>query len=267
MTEGEFMETIAILTDFGLADTFTGIMRGVIFNINPKVNVIDISHLVQPQNIHQAAFLLRHSYKYFPKGTIFMVVVDPGVGSERKPIIIRTRNYFFVAPDNGVLSLAVSEDRVSEIVAAENEKYFLKPVSNTFHGRDIFSPVAAHLSKGTKMSLFGPSMSAIKRLQDPKPKLGEDVLCGEVIYTDRFGNLITNITRDLLDGFTQKKAFKIVVNGQEINSLSKSYQDAERGVPLALFGSFSLLEISVNMGSAEKNLDAHKNNPVEIKLI
>lgn len=259
------MNTVAILTDFGLADNFVGVMKGVILSINPHVNIVDISHFIKPHDISGAAFLLKGSFRYFPEGCIFLVVVDPGVGSERNPIIIRTKNYIFIGPDNGVLCLAANEDGIEEIIVIENKRYFLKSVSDTFHGRDIFAPVAAYLSKGKKCSLFGRPLNSIKELDIPKPKEMKNILRGEIIHIDRFGNLVSNIDKILFDRFTQNKKFKIKIKDAEIDSIAKSYQTVAENMPLAIFGSFTFLEISINSGSAKEYFDAKKGTAVEIE--
>jgi hypothetical protein len=258
---------IALLTDFGVSDNFVGVMKGVISKINPNAQFIDISHNIEPQDILGAAFMLESAFKYFPEGSIFLVVVDPGVGSKRKPIIIRTKNYFFVGPDNGVLSLAVNKDGMKEIVAIENKKYMLLPVSDTFHGRDIFAPVVAHLSKGKNSFLFGQRLRSIEQLNIPRPKINKNILKGEIIHIDRFGNLVTNMNRNLFRCFTQGKKFEIKIRNKKITTVVKSYQAVQRKQLLAIFGSFGLLEISVNGGSAEKRLKARKGMVVKITKI
>lgn len=258
------MKTIALLTDFGTSDNFIGVMKGVILSINPRLNLVDISHNIRPQDISSAAFLLKSSYRYFPKRTIFLVVVDPGVGSKRSPIIIRSKNYFFVGPDNGVLGLAAKEDGVKEIIVIENKRYFLKPVSDTFHGRDIFAPVAAYLSKGRRCTLFGRTLNSIKELNIPEPRTGRDLLTGEIIHIDRFGNLVTNIDKNLFKRFTQNKRFKIKIKNRELDSTVRSYQAVKPGKPMAIFGSFGFLEISVNCGSAKRSLNAKKGTAVSV---
>ena len=260
------MKTIALLTDFGLSDNFAGVMKGVILKINSRLRLVDITHKVCAHDIAGAAFLLKGSYKYFPKGTIFLVVVDPGVGSQRRPIIIRSRNYFFVGPDNGVLEPAACADGIRKIVAIENKKYFLKTVSDTFHGRDIFAPVAAYLSKGKRPDVFGRSLDSVKQSGIPLSKVSKGILKGEVVYIDRFGNLVTNIDEALFKRFRRNKKFKIKIKDTKIDSLAGSYQAAGTGEPLAIFGSFGLLEISVNRGSAEKHFRARKGLSVEVLL-
>lgn len=260
------MRTIALLTDFGSSDNFVGVMKGVILDINPRLNLVDISHNVKPQDISSAAFLLKGSYRYFPRQTIFLAVVDPGVGSKRNPLIIRSKNYFFVGPDNGVLSLAAKEDGIKEVIAIENKRYFLKPLSDTFHGRDIFAPVCAYLSKGRRCACFGRALDSIRELNIPEPRIDKNRLKGEVIYIDRFGNLITNIDKNLFIPFTQNKNFKIRIKDRELDSVATSYQAVKAGRLLAVFGSFGFLEISINGGSARNSLGAKKGTIVSITL-
>ena len=259
------MKTIALLTDFGLVDNFVGVMKGVILNINPRIKIVDISHQIFSQDITQAAFLLKSSYRYFPRKTIFLVVVDPGVGSKRRPIIIRTKNYFFVGPDNGCLSLAACADGIEKTAVIENRKYFLKPLSDTFHGRDIFAPAAAYLAEGKALSSFGKTLSSINRLNIAPVRINKNCLKGEIVYTDRFGNLVTNISRDIFKRFTKKKRFKIKIKDIAVDALAKSYQDVRRGEALAIFGSFGFLEISINQGSAERSLALGKGAGVELR--
>lgn len=258
------MKTVALLTDFGLSDNFVGVIKGVILKINPKLSLVDISHQVSPHDIVQAAFLLRNSYKYFPQGTIFLAVVDPGVGSKQHPIIIRSKNYFFVGPNNGCLSLAAEEDGIRKIVAIENKRYFLKPISHTFHGRDIFAPAAGHLSCQRRLNSFGETLSVIKHLDIAKPKASKGILKGEVVYIDRFGNLVTNIGEALFRRTTRNKRFKIKIKDIEIGSVVSSYQAVQEGKPLAIFGSFGLLEISLNKASAKRLLGVAKGDSVKI---
>ena len=213
---------------------------------------------IRDRDIFGAAFLLKASFRYFPKSSIFLTVVDPGVGTERYPIIIRTRDYFFVGPDNGVLSLAASEDKIKEIVRIENKKYILESVSDTFHGRDIFAPASAYLSRGKSVSCFGQRLSAIKHIDLPEPTINKNILKGEVVYIDRFGNLVTNIPRDLFVQFIEDKDFQIQIQDKKIDSISTSYQEVKGGEPLAIFGSFGYLEISVNQGSAEEYFNADR---------
>jgi len=260
------MKTVALLTDFGTSDSFAGVMKAVMLGINPRLNCLDITHEVKPQDIFSAAILLAGSYAYFPKGTVFLVVVDPGVGTSRLPIAIKTRNYFFVGPDNGVLSLAAYEDGVKKIVRLENRKYFLKKISQTFHGRDIFAPVAARLSKGIPFDSLGAKISAIKRLRLPALARGRRALKGEVIYIDRFGNLVTNIDQESFRDFIGSRTFSIRVRNKTIRYVATSYQAVRPGVLLAIFGSFGFLEIAVSEGDASRRLGARKGAAVSIVL-
>lgn len=258
------MAVIALLTDFGLSDNFPGVMKAVILNINPRVNLVDISHNIPAQDIPTAAFLLKGSYKYFPPKTIFVTVVDPGVGSQRKPVIIKSRNYFFVGPDNGVLSLAAEDDGFKRAVMLENKKYFLKPLSHTFHGRDIFAPAAGYLSKGKALNSFGGPIKSIERLNITQPLKTKNTLRGKIIYIDRFGNLITNIEQGLFRKFTGKNKFRIKIKNKTLNFIAKSYQQVRPGNPLAIFGSFGFLEISLNCGSAKDYFKAIKGTEVSV---
>ncbi|HHT9159902.1 MAG TPA: SAM hydrolase/SAM-dependent halogenase family protein, partial [Candidatus Brocadiaceae bacterium] len=190
---------ITLLTDFGNQDAYVGVMKGVITGINPLANIIDICHNIPPQDVFNAAYLLYTSYKYFPRGTIHVAVVDPGVGSRRDIVCVVTKDYFFLVPDNGILSFIIQDEKPKSIFRITNSKYFLPSPSNTFHGRDVFAPVSAHLSLGAKLRQLGIKINQLKQLDIPKPdykKTGQ--LEGQVIYIDRFGNLISNITKEYL---------------------------------------------------------------------
>jgi S-adenosyl-L-methionine hydrolase (adenosine-forming) len=186
---------VALLTDFGSRDPFVGMMKGVMLGINPDLQLIDISHEITPQHIHEAAIILSVTFPYFPSQTIFVVVVDPGVGGARRPIIAETAEHLFVAPDNGVLGPVLDEAKVRRVIHATETKYFRQPVSRTFHGRDVFAPMAAWLSCGVETRAMGATIDDYVRLELPHPRrLAGGELEGEVIYRDRFGNLMTNIT-------------------------------------------------------------------------
>jgi hypothetical protein len=260
------MAIIALLTDFGLNDNFVGVMKGVIYRIHPEVKIVDISHQVESHNIYEAGFLLKNSYPYFPEGTVFLIVVDPGVGSERKAIIVETEKYLFVAPDNGVLSFVEGKE-IKRIVQITNEEYFLKPVSHTFHGRDIFAPVAAYLSKGENVNKFGTEIGKIERIKFPEPQIKNNRLVGEVIYVDRFGNLITNINQDSFLQFIEGKKFKIIIGKAKISKVSSSYQEGKEGLPIAIFGSFHNLEISLYRDNASKNLNLNRGSKISIEKV
>jgi S-adenosylmethionine hydrolase len=255
--------TIALLTDFGLSDSYVGQMKGVIYSINPNVNIIDITHDIQPQNIKQAAFILNTSFKYFPNGTIFVCVVDPKVGSERKAICIQTKEYFFLAPDNGLLTYVIENQKIIKAVELNNDKFHLQNRSYTFHGRDIFAPVAAHLSLGIEIEELGSeiSMKEIIKIQPLKMKKKNNKIIGEIIYWDRFGNLISSIHKnDILE-----KDINIKIGKHKIKGISKTFSDVKKGELLAFIGSSSYLEIGVREGRAEEQL-AIKNSRLTIEV-
>ncbi len=241
---------IALLSDFGQKDIFSGVLKGAILSINPQVKIIDITHNIFKHNIGEAGFSLLHSYGYFPKKTIFCVVVDPGVGSRRLPIVVKTKNYYFIGPDNGVLSLAAKADGIDSVRVLENKAYFLKKVSLTFHGRDIFAPASAHLSKGARFSSLGRAIDKIKEISMPKPKKTSNYLEGRIIYSDHFGNLITNIKKNQLKNFCPNK-FKASLRGKKIRGFSSSYGRAD-SEPFFIEGSFGYLEISLKNTSAKE---------------
>jgi len=242
---------ITLTTDFGSHDWFVGTMKGVILGINPKVSVVDICHEIAPGDIRTGAFALMASYRFFPKGTVHVAVVDPGVGSERKPIAVQTANYIFVGPDNGVLSFALANEKIKSIQRLENDRYFLKPISHTFHGRDIFAPVAAHLSRGVAIDKLGPKQKEIVQLTWPEPEISKKLIRGEVIYVDRFGNAITNIENASLDS---KRRLHVLIAGKRICAVEPFYQSVPVGKTVAVPGSSGFLEIAINGGSATKSL-------------
>ncbi|CUU05621.1 hypothetical protein JGI1_01287 [Candidatus Thermokryptus mobilis] len=251
---------IALLTDFGNRDWFVGVMKGVILKINPNVNVVDLSHEVAPQNVKEAGFILWNAYRFFPKGTIFVCVVDPTVGSDRKIIAVQTKEHIFIAPDNGILDFVLSEVEVLKSVYVENKSYFLENISTTFHGRDIFAPVAAYISRGVDLGELGEEASFRKPegifVEASTP--GDYI--GEVIYIDRFGNLITNIkpTADI-DGEVKIKEYII-------EKISKTYADVKSGQLLALIDSSGLLEIGVRNGNAKELTKADYGEKVFLKV-
>lgn len=258
---------ITLTTDFGLKDGYTAAVKGIILGINPQATIVDITHQVAPHDIYQAAFTLSTVYDYFPPPTIHLVIVDPGVGTARKAIILHTPVGYFIAPDNGVLSYVLR--RLSgklelrsglAAIAITNSKYWHVPVSNTFHGRDILAPVAAHLSLGVSIKEFGRPLSSIAVLPLAEPCISPDgLLIGNIIYIDSFGNLITNIREtDLPDG-------KLVVTicDKTIIGLSSTY--ARGAKLLALIGSSGYLEIALREGSAAVYLEAKIGNKVAVR--
>jgi len=260
------VSTITLTTDFGTGDWFVGTLKGVILGINPRATIVDITHEIPPGDIRGGAFALAASFRFFPAGTIHVAVVDPGVGSRRKAIGVQTANYFFVGPDNGVLSWALAKEKVNEVRALENKEYFLHPVSRTFHGRDIFAPVAAHLSRAVRMRKFGTMLKEFLRLPCPEPRRRKDGrIEGEVIYVDRFGNAITNIDASILAD-VKNASGKVLVGGKCICSTGGFYDSVARGKPVAVLGSSGFLEISINGGSAAKRFGLRPGTSVVVHL-
>ena len=261
---------ITLTTDFGASDVYVGVMKGVILNINPEAQIVDITHAIPPQDIHEAAFTIHAAHRFFPKDTIHLIVVDPGVGSSRQAIVCHTDSAFFVCPNNGVLSYVLQDVEMEDIpdsVVIENPTYLLPQVSNTFHGRDIFAPVAAHISIGVSLKEIGIPIHNLVRFPISTAQCSDNVLTGQVIKIDSFGNLITNISEEMLGTFlfspTQNKVlvdilckhadsaeFEIRVGTTCLKKLNRSYAESEAGESLAIIGSFGLLEIAVNLGNA-----------------
>jgi S-adenosylmethionine hydrolase len=263
---------ITLLTDFGLEDEYVGVMKGVILSINPRVHLVDIIHNITRHDVIQAALAVKASYRYFPKGSIHVVVVDPGVGGKRKVICIQQEGHFFVAPDNGVLTMVIQDGKVEKICTITNQKYFLKPVSDTFHGRDILAPAAAYLSKGVDMLCLGKevALSNITRLDIPAPFISpNNEVAGTVISIDHFGNLITNISQAAFESFNSDdarlKEVVIRLGRSNIQGVSKSYDSVKTGSPVAIFGSRNLLEISLNQGDARTYFKARIGQTVRLK--
>lgn len=259
---------ITLLTDFGLDDPFVGIMKGVIYGINSHARVVDICHGLPSYDVHQAGFLLKMAYPFFPKGSIHVVVVDPGVGSARRPLIVWADDHYFIGPDNGVFSHLYEAVKVELVVEITASRYFLHPMSATFHGRDLFAPVAAHFSRGVALDAFGQPIADYVRLAVPRPKVQGVLLRGEVLYVDKFGNLITNITAGDLEAFRggQEKGVVVRVGGLEIPGVSAFYAQVKEGELGALFGSSGHLEVFVHRGSAARVLKAGRGEEVWVRL-
>lgn len=257
---------ITLLTDFGYRDSFVGSMKGVILNINPQARIVDIAHDIPTGDIKAAGFVLHGAYHYFPAGTIHTVVVDPGVGSIRKAIAAQVGKHFFVAPDNGILSWIFADGDEQQVVDLINEEYHLPKVSHTFHGRDVFAPVAAHLSKGIPLEKLGESITDFVKQSPNQPYKKGNVIQGEVIYIDRFGNLITNISADLLEKSFPLGQFRVKIGEHIIAGLSTSYADVQKNQALAIIGSFELLEIAVRDGNAAERLNALSGTQILVKI-
>ncbi|MGO9516876.1 MAG: S-adenosyl-l-methionine hydroxide adenosyltransferase family protein [Candidatus Korobacteraceae bacterium] len=258
---------VTLTTDFGLSDPFVGIMHGVVLNIHPETTIIDISHAVHSYDLLDGAFALAQAYRFFPPRTVHVVVVDPGVGSRRWPIIAETDDYVFVAPDNGVLSLVEAREPKFCVRHITAERYFLQPVSHTFHGRDIFAPVAGWLSKGIAPAEFGPEISDHVRLPVPAvERVGGNSLRGVVLKVDKFGNLITNISRqDAPQLFASSPpSFSLLIAGKTITRLCRSYAEGGEDELFAIVGSSGYLEIAARQASAAEKLGAGVGALVEV---
>jgi S-adenosylmethionine hydrolase len=251
---------ITFTTDFGLSDHFVGAMKGVILNINPQARLVDICNSVQSFDVLDGALAIAESYHLFPTDTIHLVVVDPGVGSARRPVLARAGKHLFLAPDNGVLSLVYAREERVSVRHITAEHYFLQPVSQTFHGRDIFAAVAAHLSKGVEAEKFGEEISDYIRFAAPRPKAGADgELVGAVIKVDKFGNLITNLSPS---DVPPNGALHLRVGKREITRLCSSYSEGAPGELFAIAGSMGLLEIATNRGAATRLCEAGRGAEV-----
>jgi S-adenosyl-L-methionine hydrolase (adenosine-forming) len=260
---------ITLTTDFGLNDHFVGTMKGVILSIEPEAQIVDICHSVQAFDVLDGALTIAQAYSYFPTGTVHMVIVDPGVGTTRRPLIVTSERHLFVAPDNGVLSLIYQRGQRLSARQVTAEHYNLQPVSNTFHGRDIFSPVAAYLAKGVDPAKFGEEVADYVRFSAPKPKAAnENTLRGVVLKVDRFGNLITNITpQDAPMLFTDPpSAFKIVVGKREIQEIKSAYALGAPGEVFGILGSMGYLEIAANRAAAAQVLGVGRGSDVSVML-
>nr|NJM01376.1 SAM-dependent chlorinase/fluorinase [Desulfobacula sp.] len=248
---------VVLLTDFGLDDAYAGILKGVAASISPETRTIDLSHGVAPQDILHGAFLLAASFSYFPKGSVFCVVVDPGVGSDRKGICIKTEDYYFVGPDNGILWEAANRNRIKDIIHLTQPAYFLNPVSGTFHGRDIFVPVAAHISKEPgDITRFGNPLESCVKYEFPRIVRNRDTLDLCILHIDRFGNLILNIEHESFIRFVQGREFSLAINGERINKVLSHYAQAGDGEFFLMASSSSHMEISLKNSNAALALQA-----------
>jgi S-adenosylmethionine hydrolase len=245
---------ITLTSDFGLTDPYVAMMKGVILSINPSAVLVDISHNIRAGSISQAARLLHEAFAYFPLGTVHLAVVDPGVGSSRRPIAVEGKGHFFVGPDNGIFWPVIQGDSEARVVRLQDSRFFLPGLSQTFHGREIFAPVAAHLSLGKVLESLGPLIGDPVQLPISQPHEKEDALFGEILRVDHFGNLITNISSNALGRFLGSGRPRIEVGKLVISKLSRIYGDEKEGTPLALMNSSDLLEIAVNLGRASEHV-------------
>ena len=261
--------TVTLTTDFGTNDHYVGVLKGVILEITPDAQIVDISHAVQAFDVLDGALTISQAYSYFPNGTVHMVVVDPGVGSVRRPILASSDGYHFVAPDNGVLSMVYAKEERIHVRHITSEHYFRMPVSQTFHARDVFAPVGAYLAKQVDSHKFGDEIEDYIKFAAPRPKaVSPNRMRAVVLKVDRFGNLITNITpKDVPALFKAKAAaFKIVVGNREITTIRQAYAEGTAGEVFGIIGSMGYLEIVANRGSAAQVTGAGKSAEVSIFL-
>jgi S-adenosylmethionine hydrolase len=256
---------IALLTDFGTRDHYAGTMKGVVLSICPDVTLVDISHDIPAHDITAGALELAASYRYFPSGTIFLVVVDPGVGSARRGMAAEAGDYRFVAPDNGVLSLVLDELPPRRVVELTERRYARPTVSRTFEGRDRFAPAAAWLAKGVELTALGRPAASPQRLELPKPRQGGDGLEGEVLRVDRFGNLVTNIDRATFEKAAGRDPIVVEIGNRQVSKVVSTYADAPAGELCALFGSTDHLEIAAAGASAATLLAVSRGALVHVR--
>jgi S-adenosylmethionine hydrolase len=258
---------VTLITDFGERDYFVPSMKGVMLGINPQLRILDLSHQIAAQDIEQAAFFLKSCYRYFPDGTVHVVVVDPGVGSKRRPLLVSTSRYFFIAPDNGVLDEIFDEEVSVEVRIIENKQYRLDAEGATFDGRDLFAPAAAWLTKGQVPGAYGRLIRDAVRLPKDEPKMDGDKLVGKIVYIDHFGNLISNITPTDLQTFlsvTKRDVQAIQLGGIIINGMKTHYAEGALGLPEALINSIGQLEIFIKQGSAAERCGAKIGQRIEL---
>ena len=266
------MSVITLLTDFGTDDEYVGLMKGVILSIRPSATIVDLTHQINRQDIVQAAFTIHSGYHYFPQGTVHLIVVDPGVGTERGLLALKLENHFFIAPDNGVLTLLFNEKNVSSLNLVTNPDYFRHPISQTFHGRDVIAPVGAHIANGLEVNELGPEtdLQKVICLDSLGARITEKgEIRGEVLTIDHFGNMITNINSEQLTECLHTaplQKIRIKFRSHVIKGLSETYAGGRSNTPLALIGSRGYLEIAINKGNAAQGLNAGRGDQVRVLL-
>ena len=267
MTQKSTNPIITLLTDFGYRDGFVGVMKGVMLDISPKLKIVDLSHEINPHDIQSAAFVLGQSYAYFPENTLHVVVVDPGVGTDRNIIYVEAGYYRFLAPDNGVLQYIFQWEQIYRIFTVKNNDYFLPEQSSTFHGRDIFAPVAAHLMNGVDPKNFGDRIDAKNIVLPTKPEIEQDSIRGEIVYIDHFGNLITNISHELILNLLKKnKKFRIMLADQKIDEISPTFYSKPQGCLLAYLDSSEYLAFAINGQNAAEKMGISIGDRFEISI-
>ncbi|MBN1292087.1 MAG: SAM-dependent chlorinase/fluorinase [Candidatus Latescibacteria bacterium] len=241
---------VTLTTDFGTKDPYAGIIRGMVYTTNLNAKIIDITHDIPPHDVVSAAFTIVRAYEFFPTGTVHIAIVDPKVGSKRKNIAVKTDRYIFIGPDNGIFSLVLGDDDAIEIREIVNPTFLQDKISSTFHGRDIYAPCAGHLSAGRDFSEIGPVLNRLKKLVYPQPEQNGNILKGEIVSIDSFGNLISNISIHAFNTFAGKRKIEVSFAAERFRKIMDHYSQAQKGTPLVLFGASGYLEISMNEGNA-----------------
>jgi S-adenosylmethionine hydrolase len=260
---------ITLLTDFGWGDGYIGAMKGVILRINPDCRIVDLAHEIPPHDVMGAALVLGQTYSFFPQGSIHVAVVDPGVGGVRRPLVLETDGYRFVGPDNGCFTFVLKRQKEIEAYELTEERFCLPRVSHTFHGRDIFAPVAAHLSAGVPPAAMGSpvAIADLTSLAIPDPVAERETLQGEVIGVDSFGNLVTNISQDAMGAFAPDGVVEIEIGGERIRGLRSSYEEGRKAEIIALWGSAGLLEISLKEQNLHRERGWGRGDHVRIRRV
>ena len=259
---------ITLTTDYGTNDHLVGTLKGVLLKINPEVTIVDITHNVAPFDLLDGALAIGSAYSFFPPRTIHVVVVDPGVGTDRRPLLVTAGNQYFIAPDNGVLSLVYEREQDLIVRHANAEHYYLQPLSKTFHGRDVFAPVAAWLSKNWQPASMGEDISDFKRFGLPRPKSAEGTLKGIVMRVDTFGNLVTNFRAEDLPETSAENgaaAINLQIGDKQISRLVSTFAQGNAGEAIAYVGSSGYVEIAVNKGNASRTLGIGRGTPVVLE--
>jgi S-adenosylmethionine hydrolase len=260
------MQLITLITDYGTRDQYVGALKGVILSIARSASIVDVTHDIEPYNVLHAAFVLRQIWPWYPRGTVHLAVVDPGVGSDRRIILGQYGGQFVIAPDNGLVTLVHREMQAEAVYVVEDRRHFLPHPSTTFHGRDIMAPVAARLANGVKPQKFGRATDHLEVLPvDHRAQIDGDMVRGTVLYVDRFGTLVTNIGDDQLPRGERRVAPEVVVNDENIGPLRSTFPDVAPGEPVALIGSSGMVEIAVNQGSAAERFGPVPAVRVEVR--
>lgn len=265
LMQNQVSPLLTLTSDFGTQDAYVAAMKGTILRINPSVQMVDITHEIAPQDIMEAAFVLRDVVPYFPAGTTHLVVVDPGVGTERRPVAVLSGGHRFVGPDNGIFSLLLADGEPDMAVVLDRKSCWLtENPNNTFHGRDIFAPVAAHLASGLSLTEVGTLIDSLTRLRWAQPLIDQEGMQGWVVHIDRFGNSISNISSSCFNEAARGRCFKCYVGNTILNALSTTFADVSSGEPLIFFGNSGFLEIAVSSGNASELLGIRKGAPVNV---